>query len=1175
MADFTPTPSQREAVENRGGALLVSAAAGSGKTRVLTERLISYVTADSDPAELDDFLVITYTRSAAAELRSRIGDELAERVAGDPSARRLRRQTALLQRAHIGTIHSFCSSLLREHCQYFGISPDFAIADEDKCAALKRLALERVMNAAYENPDSEFLALSDTVGAGRDDRRLAELILTLYEKIQCSADPDEWFERQLSAITQCGFEIDGSIWALELLGSAKSDALYWAGQTDSLLAMMSAADYAYILKAYGPSISETSAALREFAGSCDRGWDAARGRLPILFPRLGSIRNPPDAEAVEFIKARRDSCKKAMETLAKSFDRSSEDIIRDTRSTSAALRALLKLVRDFSRGFETEKRRRSLVDYADLEHLCARLLTEDGKPTRLADEISARFREVMVDEYQDVSKVQELIINAVSAGSGKLFMVGDVKQSVYRFRLADPNIFIEKYLSYKNASDALPNEPRRVLLRENFRSSPEVLDAVNAVFRNLMSRELGELPYDDDAALRPGLPRDCPGAVPELIALALPDAAEDEGERPDKVAFEAAFVAKKIAALVNSRTLLPAEGGTRPVGYGDIAILLRSSNVAGGIYRRELLRAGVPVLSEQAGGFFDSPEIAVLLSLLAVIDNPHQDVPLIAALRSPLFGFTADRLSAIRSRDRSCDFFSALSLAAEDDAKCAEFLRTLSELRLLTPDLELGALISELYSRLDCMALSCAATDGAAERENLTLLFSLARRFESGGWRGLHRFLGWLRSMQERGEEPGAGGSFAGGAVRIMSIHKSKGLEFPVVFYCNTARNFNKSDKKATVLVHPVLGLGPKLTDTERGVEYPTISRRAIAQRMEREALSEELRLIYVAMTRARERLFITCALPDPDAVISKLARSVAAPMAPEELRTMSCPAKWLICAAMADGEQHLHLKTELFADAPANAEAAPAAPSEPQTPTDDLSEPELAARLDWRYPHTRAAALPSKITATEIKSLGEDDPESASLLPRTERVFRRPDFLRAVSRPSAAEKGTATHLALRRISFAKTGSLAEIEEELQRLCASGYLSEREAKGVDRASILGFFASDIGRRILAADSVLREFPFTLLCPAEVFFPGGGEDELLLQGVADCCIEEHGELTIIDYKTDGVSPERVGARAERYRAQIAAYAYALARVTGKPVRDCVLYFLKPGIAVSMPPKTAKS
>ena len=1165
MAEFKPTPSQKLAIEDRGGELLVSAAAGSGKTRVLTERLMRWITEGDAPRSIDNFLIITFSTAAAAELRSRISEELSARAAADPGSKRLRRESALVRRAQIGTIHSFCSALLREYAGRAGIAPDFAIADEDRARELRRLSLETVLEAAYAEAEPGFIQLADTVGAGTDDRRLESLVLELHGKLQSHARPGDWAARQSELFETGAEDAADTPWGRELLESAADELLWWAGEFDELV--RSLAGFEKMGKAYVPSFSETASSLRGAAKRAAEGWDALREALPIAFPRLGTLRGGgEDPELAERAKARREACKKAAKRLEKGFTLPSAQLLRDMRATAPAMRALLKLVGDFDAEYTRRKRRRSLLDFADLEHLAARLLTEpDGSPTETAREVSRRYAEVMVDEYQDVSLVQDMIIRAASDSGRRLFMVGDVKQSIYRFRLADPTIFLKKYESYADAPQP-EGVPRRVFLRESFRSRGEVVDAVNAVFGCLMSKGLGEMEYDERARLRAGL--EYPGVVPvpELVAVPLPGADEDE-ERPDKIEVEAAYAARMMRRLVETGAKISEGSALRPLGYGDIAVLLRSVNVSGPVWRRVLAREGVPVEAGQSGGFFEAPEVAVILSLLAVIDNPRQDVALISVLRSELFGFTNDELTEIRLMSGEGDFYAALSARAEVSEKARAFLDTLDRLRDFARDSELATLIWEIYESLGCMALCSAMRDGEGRRARLLRLFELARSFETTGWRGLRRFLDWLRSMRERGEEPAFPDEDGGGAVRIMSIHRSKGLEFPVVFIGDTARQFNRSDLRGSVLVHPELGLGPKFTDAARGIEYPTLARRAVANRLERELLSEELRLLYVAMTRARERLFITCTFADPQKTMDKLAPAAQEHIPAQALLPMRSMAEWLICAALGTGGRALTLSIGGDEEG-APRRVTPAAQPEPERTGEEAVPVDFDALLAWRYPHAGAETLPSKLTATELKSLAEPDAESAELLPRAARTFRRPDIALAARRLTAAERGTATHLALRYLELGALTTPEAAREAVDRLAAAGKLSAREAAAVDAAGLCRFALSPLGRRIAAAPRVLREFPFALLCPAERFFPGAEGEELLLQGVVDCCLIEPDGAVIVDYKTDRIAPEAAPERAKRYAAQLETYAWAVSRITGLAVKAKIVYFLQPGEAVEL-------
>ena len=1165
MAEFRPTRSQAQAIEARGSAVLISAGTGSDKTKVLTERLMARLCDEAHPADLDSFLIITFTRAAAGELRGRIMEELAAALAADPGNRHLRRQSALCRRAQIGTIHSFCAALLREFSHLAGLAPDFKIADEDRADAMKSAALERTLESCYEAPESlpGFLALADTVGAGRDDSRLAALVLSLHSRMQCHAWPACWAEEQVALLRAPVTDAGETPWGREILSRAAESAAYWGTEMERCLQDMQAEEK--LAAAYTESFAVTCDALRELSRALALGWDRARCCLPIPFPGLKALRKAPDPVLADRVKKRRDACKKAMAEWEKTLDGSSEKLLADLARTEPAMSALLQLVLRFDEEYARDKQRAGLVDYSDLEHKSAQLLTdENGQPTELAVRISQRYTEILVDEYQDVSQVQDTIFRAVSREESNLFFVGDVKQSIYRFRLADPEIFNDKYRSYADADKAAPGEPRRIFLRENFRSRREILEGANAVFSLCMSRGLGDVDYDENAALIPGASYEGAGTKPELLLLRVPAAAEGE-ERPDKAALEAQMTARAIRSLVERGVTVSDHGHPRPLRWGDIAILLRSANTVGGVYRRALAQEGIPVASGQGGGFFRSVEVSTLLSLLAVLDNPHQDIPLIAVLRSPAIGFSADDLSRIRTADFDGDLFHALCAAASDP-RCRAFLDRLDRWRAEAPDLPVVELVWRLIEELDLLALCSAMSDGEQRRARLMETVALAERFESSGYRGLHRFVLWLRQQAERGQEPSLGAD-TGSAVQILSIHKSKGLEYPVVFLCDTGRRFNKTDARDTVLVHPTLGLGPKLTDLERRVEYPTLARNAIQQRLVHETLSEEMRLLYVALTRAAERLYITAALPDPEKSLDKLRASLSVPMAPEALAEAGAPVDWLISAALADGGEHLTMRICESGEALPLPETAGTA-----CEADEEALCELRRRLGFVYPHAQAEALPSKVTATGLKGHRAPDEEAAPLAPKRRRPFRMPDFARKDKPATGAEKGTATHLVLQYMDFGKTGSLEDVRGEIERLRVQRFLSDREAAAVDAAAIVRLFASPLGQRMKSAPGLRREFKFSLLCDAAAIYGVAAGEELLLQGVVDCYLEEPEGLTVIDYKTDRLKSRADAVhRAELYRGQLAVYASALERIVGRPVKDCVLYFLSVGEAVSLSKK----
>ena len=1181
MAELNFTPEQRAAIDTRGSTVLVSAAAGSGKTRVLTERLMAYLTDAEDPADIDRFLVITYTRAAAAELRSRILDGIYACIASDPENRRLRRQAALCARAEIGTIHSFCADFLRANCAALALAPDFQVADTERCIALRTTALEHTLERAYARMDADagFRLLADTVGGGRDDARLSALVLSLYDKMQCHARPELWAQRQVELLALNGVTDVGSTpWGQALLARAHESAAHWCGVLEAQLEVMADAGMEWLMGIYGSSISATVDGLHTLADACDRSWDEAIAALQsVPFPRLGSVRNAPDPDTREHVKAQRDAAKKAVQTLQKQMTTDSAQALADLHATAPAMQALLALTLDFGAAYAAEKRRRSLVDFSDLEHMAAQLLTdEDGAPTELAHQLSGRYTEIMVDEYQDVSEVQDLIFRAVSRGGSNLFFVGDVKQSIYRFRLADPTIFLDKYARFADYRDALPGQPRRILLRENFRSRRAVLAGANHVFSNIMSRALGELDYDDAARLRAGASYPDDDEKPELAVLELPDA-DDDAPTPEKSALEADYVARRIRALIDGGATVWENGAERPAHYGDVVILLRSANSIGPVYRAALEAHGIPVSSETSGGFYTSEEVSVLRSLLAVIDNPHQDVPLIAVLRSPLFGLTADDLAAVRTCDRTHDFYTAVTLAAETRGDCRDFLDLLARYRALSIELPLGDFLWHIIDDRAIMALTSAMPDGELRRRNVLLLLDLAQQFESTGARGLHRFLLWMQRQEDEGEAP-ASPAEERRSVRILSIHKSKGLEFPFVFLCDTARLFNKSDARESVLVHPVLGLGPKCTDLEHGVEYPTIARQAIAAQLLTEMLSEEMRLLYVAMTRAKERLVITGTVRGIGKTVSTLTATATVPLAPELLRAAQSPLYWLLQSALLDRDErylrqnYVYLTTDTAAGS-AEAEAEPTLP-EP----DPALLAQLERTLTFRYAHAQAIDLPSKVTATELKRLEPETapPEDAGAplltgAPRTQ-AFRRPDFSARERRLTAAERGTATHRTLQYLRFADAQTPEGIAAQVQALAARGLLTAREAQAVNTASLLRLMRTPLGAALAAAEAVgtlRREFRFSLLCPAETFFPGADEEQVLLQGVVDAWFETPDGLVIVDYKTDRIRPDAVPERTAYYAAQLRAYAGAMARITGRPVCRRTLYFLHCGCSADVP------
>ncbi len=1189
---FAPTEAQEQAMSYRESSVLVSAGAGSGKTRVLVERLIRRVKDPESPADIDDFLIITYTRAAASELRGRIMEDLAKAIAEDPGNRPLRRQNALVSRAPIGTIHSFCSGILRENCAEVNLAPDFKVMEEDRATTMKAAALTRVLEECYSEPEKHpgFTELVDTVSTGRDDTDLFELTLALYEKMQSHARPLAWARAQVEAMRSIGEDVAQSAWGRALMEYALRRACSGHRRLQALYEELSDPCYDLPGKKKGtvePAYASFCSSLQVTLENLDaflhalteEGWDAAARAAKIEFPRATMPRENknPDLTLSEQAKTVRKSVKASTDKLPELFFAPSAELAEDMRQSAPVMEALVDLVEAFTRAYAADKRRASVVDYADLEHFAAELLTdEDGNATELARSLSTRYVEIMVDEYQDVSEVQNAIFRAISRDGQNLFFVGDVKQSIYGFRLADPTIFTAVEQRY----EADHTQGKVIRMQDNFRSRREIIDCVNAVFSLCMSPDMGAVDYREGHSLRCGSTAPDAVEVPELLLVetAPPDILHPEDIPLTKDEQEAMAVAEQIRALTDPTT--------GRYTCGDIAILLRSVNPRAAIFADVLGRYGIPVSAGNSLDYFACLEVCAITALLTVTDNPHQDIPLTTVLLSPLFGFTPDELATVRAGDRDNDLFTALLHAGETAGgelagKLDYFLEHLRVFRAAAPDLELSELIRFFYTELDAPAIYSAMPEGQRRYENLMVLPQLADRFLATGQADLHRFVLWLARMAD-GKGTVSTGAKESSAVQIMTIHKSKGLEFPVVFLCGTGHSFNEADTSERILLHKELGFGPFRLDREKRLKYQTLSRAAISRRMTEEMRSEEMRVLYVAMTRPKERLFITAA--DTANGLDKLEQEAIAAAGdgfidPEQLLEKRDYLHWLMYAATADGEQHIHVSRTPAPVAPvADAEEAFAAAAE-WSPAEGSEQTEaFAAQLGFRYPYAEAVTLPSKITATELKggegSEAEKDEEAApaellSHPKKTFSAFPEPDFAKKKRPLTGAALGTATHRVLQHIRLDHTGTAAAVAEEIARLQAEKYLTAEEAAAVRPEAIVQLFASSVGRRMLRADRLHREFKFSLLCTADELLHTGGDEELLLQGVMDCILEEQGEITILDYKTDYVGlPEVLAERTEYYTGQLRTYALAAERIFGKPVKECILFFLRSNLEVKV-------
>ena len=1182
------TDQQKAAVKNRGGGLLVAAAAGSGKTRVLVERLLDRV--EQDAADIDRFLVITYTKAAAAELRSRISDELNRRLQENPSDRWMRRQAARIYKAQISTIHAFCAQILRECGHLLDLTPDFRLCDEEESRMLMLQAMDDTLEARYEaiEPDGDFAQLLDMVNGRRDDSRLIQIALDIYGRIQSHPHPDLWLKEQQGAFEMAGItDVGESVWGRLLLEQARTQASFWVRQMARALEL--SAEDAVLSRAYGPSLSATLDGLRFFASSAECSWDrAAEAIAAVPFPRLGAARGCQYPEMQNRIKEIRDACKKRIAKLTEFLDGTNSQLLEDMRAVVPAVRGLVSLITDFSAAYQAQKAKRSVLDFSDLEHFAVRLLTDDGgNPTELAEQWAGRYVEVMVDEYQDTNEVQNAIFSALSHGGRTLFMVGDVKQSIYRFRLADPTIFLKKYRTFRSYEQAEEGEPRRILLTYNFRSRAQVLESANFLFRNIMSKTFGELDYTEDEALHPGGGPEGGGTEAdyhlELDVLDLTQEGEDTREKTPRDLMEARFTARRIRQMLDEKfPVAGRDGESRPVCPGDIVILLRSPGSVLRHYAKAMGELDIPWQAEQSEDFLKSTEVLVALSYLQIVDNPRQDIPLISVLRSPVWAFSADLLAEIRSLDYEGNFYSALEKSQRPEA--AAFLKDLNLLRESACDMSCHQILWEIYERENLLGLFGAMREGGNRRRNLLALAEYARAFENGGHRGLYSFLNYLQQLQEneaRFRAPQLSGEED--AVRILSIHRSKGLEFPVVFLGGLARRFNREDMQQPVLFHPKLGIGPKGMDLEKMVEFPTLARRAVASQLEREMMAEELRLLYVAMTRAKEKLLLICGLSRGVRELQRLAGDARCPVEPQVLLNTQSMAQWILLAALArpDGAPlreaaaitSVDLYTEdcgpawdiRWIDGSDLKEEPPAI--QLSNPKDGLLQEEsesagpLEEVLNWKYPYRSDVEIASKLTATQLKGRVLDEEVAVEGRPySSQRPFRRPEFAAEELGLTPAQKGTALHTVLQFIRFDGTDSLNAVKEEVRRLVSLKLVTPQQGEAVDPRRLLALFRSPLGAELRQNANLHREFKFSILVPARDYYPQASEEtQVLLQGVVDCWFETLEGIVIVDFKSDHVTEKTVEGRAEQYRPQLEAYSRALEEVTGKKVCRRVLWF----------------
>lgn len=1174
---------QQRAIDTRGCHVLVAAAAGSGKTSVLVERIVQRLLDPTEPIDVDRLLVVTFTSAAAAEMRERIGGALQSVLQERGSDPHVERQLALLGSASISTLHSFCQNVIRQHFHRIDLDPAFRVGSEAEMELLRQDVLDELCEERYANSDESFLRLVEHYGGERDDAQLMQLLLDLYEFSRSHPQPERWLA-ELPQAFQVAAEhsVDDTPWGALLRGKVR---LELGALCESCAAL---ADEPQLPEAYVRVLEDDGKALAELAAALDS-WRALEdGLKAISFARLPSVKDADD-DVKKSVQQQRKRCKdKVDEWRNQLCARSESELLADLTRVEPQVAALAQLTIDFSLAFSRMKREKALVDFSDLEHLCLAVLRksedEPTTPSEVADALQEKYVEIMVDEYQDTNGVQEAILQLiVRRERPNLFAVGDVKQSIYRFRLAEPELFLEKYRGYPLRADSC-----RIDLAQNFRSRDGVLAAVNQVFSQLLTPTVTELEYGPAEHLNPGADYPPPpgeGLAGPVEVLLLDRDAETAAAPDDDSAFaaEARAIARRILELLSEeRWVFDKETKEyRRLTWRDIVVLLRSVRGKADVLQETLRANGIPVYADQSGGYFAEPEIKIMLALLQVIDNPRQDIALAAVLRSPLGGFAADELARIRLLEPADDLWTALqAAAASDDKEFAKRIRCfcgqLDAWRDLARRRGVPDLIWQIYRDSGYYELVAGMPGGALRQANLRALYDRARQYEATNFRGLFRFLRFIQRMQDGGADLAVARTLGEGenVVRVMSIHKSKGLEFPVVIVADLGKPFNLMDARQTVLCHKKLGVGPFVTQPELRYKYSNLARLAIAHQLVMETKAEELRILYVAMTRAREKLILLGAvkkLNERMDVWCRQGRHAGVLLSDGVLAGAGCFLDWLgpvlsrrqgTLKPFADEQWRLMLPETAAAKADDQSECAdPLAAIAAAMPLEAGGFAEqVAAALEWEYPLRDVVDVPAKLSVTEIKRRFdlEQQADGRALFGSRGSAARRPAFVRAERAMTAVEYGVMMHGIMQNMRLQPELDETAVRAQLREMVERRLLDAKAAAELDATSVAAFFAAPLGRRLLAADKVEREMPFSIMLPAQRFYPEltTTEELIFVQGVVDALFWEADGWVLIDYKTDrGLSGV---ALQEKYELQLSLYAEAISAILRQPVKESYLY-----------------
>lgn len=1229
MGETNWTLEQKKAIFTKNCNLLVAAGAGAGKTAVLVERIIQRVTDSDSNCDIDSMLVVTFTNAAASEMRERISDALSREIDKEPSSKKLHRQLTLLGKSNIMTIHSFCLLVIRNNFHLLDIDPDFRICDETEGLLLRTEALEEVFEECYESLDENFLNLADAYG-GKDDTPLQDIVLGTYRFAQSAPWPKRWLIDAAEKFNiNEDFNFASTIWAKVLLRDIKIELEGFRSMMESAVDQI---DQTFELEHYISTFKASEDDLKNII-KADNFEDIRKMILDFSFEKLPTKKIKDESVVLirDKVKKLKDIVKKGMDKLKVEVQFDKNQINEQLIKMYPLMKSLSQLIIDFDNRFAQKKREKGVVDFNDIEHFCLDILTNSDEkgnitPSQVAKFYRKKFEEVLVDEYQDSNMIQEIMMNMIARSGEKKniteiegeleipnrFMVGDVKQSIYRFRQAMPEIFLSKYNTYNDRDGSYQ---RKLKLFKNFRSRKEVIDAVNYIFKQIMSEDVGELDYNETEELTVGANYD--NSFSHLVEVNILEKKNPSGDIEeikveeeeifDDIQLEARLAVQKIKELMDNFKVFDGKlKSYRSLKYRDIVILMRTTANWAAIFMDEFKVAGIPVFADTGSGYFETIEIKTMLSLLQLIDNPLQDIPCISVLRSPIASFKPEELVDIRLVDRQTPFYTAMKIISEGSdiektkhissqlkIKIDNFMKSINVWREKTLNMSIDEFIWYLYTDTGYFGF-CGAMPGGSQRQaNLRILFERARQFEKTSYRGLFNFVNFINRLRYSSGDMGSAKILGENedVVRIMSIHKSKGLEFPVVMLCGTGKNFNMMDLSRTILFHQDLGFGPDFVDIQRRITYPTILKQVLKKKIKFETLSEEMRILYVAMTRAKEKLVITGMVKNITESCSKWARlSQSSNKKIEQYSVLSSKSflDW-ICTSLirhADGQILRNLseddfssfnpildsskwkiivcKREDFIDSTtiADKDINIIEEIEKQKGTEIAIAiaNDVKSRMEWSYGYKEACFISAKFSVSELKRMQHDDESEGQELIENFSL-KKPTFMESVKKLSSTQKGTIMHFVMQHLNLKEISSVEQIKKQISELALKDFLTVQQVEAVDIDKILEFFNSSLGKRMINSNNINREVPFYVEINSTKIYPEldkeiYGSEKVLLQGIIDCYFEEGDSIVLLDYKTDfALDVEEIK---KKYTVQIQLYADALKRITGKRLKNCYLY-----------------